>query len=98
MSVGQHQKERRLHTEPAAIEDLPDAGRGQYAVFAQMVGQDTTERNHYGHQQMRQSADVAGLQKKKSEISLYRLQLKFFSIRNIPSAKLFTTRRIRSVA
>lgn len=63
LSVGQHQEKRGLHAETAAVEYLPDAGRGKDAVFPQVIGQDTAEGHHNGHQQVRQRPDVSGLWK-----------------------------------
>lgn len=61
LSVGQDQEKRGLHAETAAVEYLPDAGRGKDAVFPQVIGQDTAEGHHHSHQQVRQRPDVSGL-------------------------------------
>jgi len=61
--IGQHEEKRGFHAKTTAVENLPDASRGQDTVFPYVIGQQTSKGHHYGHQQMRQSADVTGLRK-----------------------------------
>lgn len=52
LAIGHDEKERSLHTEATAVEDLTHLGRVQNAFLPKMVGQDTAARHHYRHQQM----------------------------------------------
>jgi len=47
--VCQNEEKRGFHTKTTAVENLPDASRGQDTVFSYVIGQQTSEGYYYGH-------------------------------------------------
>lgn len=48
--MGNHQEEESLHTETAAIEELPYIRRRQYSTLSNVIGQQSSQRHDHCHQ------------------------------------------------